>query len=158
MQAALVAVIAVLGTLGGALINELLQHKNAVRAESAAKAERLRQDRLEACIRFGESMSEFRSTEDTRCKARENFGSDTAEYKEAIAEAHRARVAARGALLRVELLMEDVEVIRLAKEAMDVTIEMRKSEDLNDLDARSKRSRVAAEVFITVAGQRGQLR
>jgi hypothetical protein len=60
MQAALVAVIAVLGTLGGALISGLLQHKNAIRSEDAAKSERLRQERLEACIEFGQSIGEYR--------------------------------------------------------------------------------------------------
>ncbi len=158
MQAALVAVIAVLGTLGGALVNGLLQHKNALRAEGAAKAEILRQERLEACIRFGQAMSEFRNAENTRYNARERFGRDTAEYEEAAAEVHRARVAARGTLLRVQLLMEDAEVIRLAQEAMNITIDMRNSKNEEAWEKQSERSRNATEAFITAAGQRGQLR
>jgi len=158
MQAALVAVIAVLGTLGGALVTGLLQHKNTVRAESAAKSERLRQERLEACIMFGQSIAEYRGEQNTRWHIIERFGRDTTEHKEAGAEVLRKRIAARAALLRVQLLMEDAELLRLAHDAMTATIDMNESEDESDRAKRSGRSLDAANAFITVAGQRGQVR
>jgi hypothetical protein len=158
MEAALVAVIAVLGTLGGALISGLLQHKNAIRSENAAKSERLRQERLEACIEFGQSIGEYRGSQNGRGHVIERFGRDTEESKEADTEVRRARVAARAALLRVQLLMEDVELQRLAREAMSVTIGMDESEDRDDRRKRAQRSRDAVDAFITAAGRNGQVR
>jgi hypothetical protein len=158
MQAALVAVIAVLGTLGGALVSGLLQHNNAIRAENAAKSERLRQERLEACIGFGQSIAGYRGEQNRRGNVIERFGRDSEESKEADVEVLRTRVAARTALLRVQLLIEDVELIRLAREAMTVTIGMNESKDRNDRLKRSGCSRDAVDAFITAAGRSGQVR
>lgn len=158
MQAALVAVIAVLGTLGGTLISGLLQHKNAIRAENAVKSERLRQERLEAYIKFGQSIGEYRGAQNARGNVIERFGGDTEEAKEAAMEVRRARIAARSALLRVQLLIEDAELLRLAREAMGVTIGMDESEDRDDRRKRAERSRGAVDAFITAAGRNGQVR
>jgi hypothetical protein len=148
MQAALVAVIAVLGTLGGTLISGLLQHKNAIRAENAVKSERLRQERLEAYIKFGQSIGEYRGAQNARGNVIERFGGDTEEAKEAATEVRRARIAARSALLRVQL----------RREAMGVTIGMDESEDRDDRRKRAERSRGAVDAFITAAGRNGQVR
>lgn len=88
----------------------------------------------------------------------ERFGRDTEESKQADTEVRRARVAARAALLRVQLLIEDVELQRLAREAMSVTIGMDESEDRDDRRKRAQRSRDAVDAFITAAGRSGQVR
>ena len=62
--------IAVLGTLGGAVITGLLQQKNAATSADAAESEQHRQERLTAYVEFGQALSQLRSAEFTRLSSR----------------------------------------------------------------------------------------
>ena len=60
MNAVLASLIAVAGTLLGSLSTYLFQRRNALRAETVARDERLRQEQLAACSEFAAAISELK--------------------------------------------------------------------------------------------------
>lgn len=158
MQAVAVAIIAVLGTLGGGLVSGLLQQRNASRSEASAQSERLRQERLDAFIAFAQSLSNLRRVAATRLITRNERGRESDEYGEAKAEVYEARVTARGALVRVQLLTESDDVIRLAKEALAAAIDIEGAVSEDELPDRTEHSREAADAFVAAASKHGGIR
>lgn len=158
MQAVFVALIAVLGTLGGAVVSGVLSHRNTVRSEAAARSEQLRQDRLEAYVAFAQSLSGVRGAQFTRWNSRIEQGRDSDEYRQAKADAYQSRIAARGALIRVELLTDHDEIVRLAREASDAAIALEKADTEAELVKRAERSRKATDAFVIAASRNGGLR
>ena len=144
MQSVLVAVIAVLGTLGGAAVTGFIQHRSAIQREDAARTEHLREERLEACLTFAQSVADVRSAMSMRWAARDDYGRDSDEYQAAKSEAYRVRVTARSALFRVQLLIDDEELVHTAQEALTTAIAIFDAEDEKELGERTQRSRLVA--------------
>jgi signal transduction histidine kinase len=158
MQAVFVALIAVLGTLGGALVSGVLSHRNTARSEAAARSEQLRQDRLEAYVAFALSLSALRGAQFTRWNTRSEQGRDSDEYRQAKADAYQTRIAARGALIRVELLTDHDEIVRLAREASTAATALEEADTEKELAKRAVHSRKAADAFVMAASRNGGLR
>ena len=158
MQAVLVAVIAVLGTLGGAIVNGLLQMRHAARAEEHASTERLRQDRLSAYLVFAQSLSEFRGAQLERWYARRDYTEDSDQYRQAREETHRTGAVARSSLYRVQLLIDEDELIGLAREVYLLAMSIEKADSEDELNKRAEYSRGKSEAFIVVAGRLGKVR
>jgi hypothetical protein len=158
MQAVVVAVIAVLGTLGGAIVNGLLQQRQAARTEAHASAERLRQDRLTAYLAFAQALSEFRGAQLERWYAARDHTTDSDEYRRAREGTHRTGATARSALARVQLAIDDEELVGLAREAYSLAFTIEKADDEDELNERAQHARERAEAFIVVAGRLGKVR
>ena len=120
MQAVFVVLIAVLGILGGAGITGVLQQKNAARMAEDAKSERRRQDRLTAYLEFGQAIAQLRNAEITRWASKAESGRGSSEYAVAKAEEYRSRSAARGALIRIQLLIDGEDLVHAAQQVLDV--------------------------------------
>lgn len=158
MQAVFVGLIAILGTLGGAVITGVLQQKNAARAEDAAKSEQRRQERLTAYLEFGQALAQLRSAEMTRWITRAEVGREDPKYGEAKAEEYRARAVARSALMRVQLLTDSEDVLHKAQDALAGAIAIFESDSEDDLAKRAEKSRASVDAFIRSAGTNGGLR
>lgn len=158
MQTVFIALIAILGTLGGAVITGVLQHKNAARSEDAARSEQRRQERLTAYLEFGQALAQLRGAEMTRWITRAEVGREDPKYGEAKAEEYRARALARSALMRVQLLTDSDDVIQKAHEALADAIRIFESESEDDLAKRAENSRASVDAFIRSAATNGGLR
>jgi hypothetical protein len=154
MQAVFIAVIAVAGTLLGAVVNGLFQQWQAGRGEEHARAERLSEDCLAAYLGFAQSIAEFRGAQLERWIARRDHTRDSDEYRRARGEAHRTGGAARSGLLRVQLATEDEELLGLAREALSLTFSVEKADDEHELNERTQHSRDTTDAFIAAAGRR----
>jgi hypothetical protein len=157
MQAVLVALIAVVGTLGGAGMTGLLQQKNAARLADAAQSERRRHERLTAYLEFGQAIAHLRTAEITRWTSRAESGRESSEYGAAKAEEYLSRSAARNVLIRIQLLIDSEDLLRTAQQVLDVTIAVEQAHSENDLADRAARSRDVTDAFFRSAAQRGGL-
>jgi hypothetical protein len=157
MQAVFIALIAVLGTLGGAGITGALQQKNAVRLADDAQSERRRQERLTAYLEFGQAIAQLRNAEITRWTARSEFGRESSEYGAAKAEEYRTRSAARSALIRIQLLIDSDDLLQGAHQVLDVTITLEQASSEDNLAELAARSRDVTDAFIRSAARRGGL-
>jgi hypothetical protein len=157
MQAVFVALIAVLGTLGGAGITGVLQQKNAARTAEGAKSESRRQERLAAYLEFGQAIAHLRNAEIARWTAKAESGRESSEYGVAKAEEYRSRSAARSALIRIQLLIDSEDILSAAQQVLEVTIAIEQASSENDLADLAARSRDVTDAFIRSAAQRGGL-
>ncbi|MBW0128053.1 hypothetical protein [Pseudonocardia oceani] len=101
MDAVVVSLIAVAGTLLGSLTTYLFQRRTALHTETTARAERLRQDRLAACGAFAAAVTEVKRAVITAW-FRRDVQDD--EWRTAMTEADTLGAAAEGAYIRMLLL------------------------------------------------------
>ncbi len=139
-------------------MNGLLQQRQAARAEAHTSTERLRQDRLAAYLAFTQSLSEFRGAQLERWFAARDHTTNSDEYRRTREETHRTGAAARSALFRVQLAIDQEELVGLAREAYSLAYSIEKAENEDELNERTQRSREKTEAFIITAGRLGEVR
>jgi hypothetical protein len=158
VQAVFVAVIAVVGTLGGAVVTGFLQRRQLVWGEERAKDEVLRQTRVAAYVGFAQLTSEFSAAQIERWIIRRDHTRDSDQYRQAREETHRTGSAARGGLFRLQLVIDDEELLELAHEALSIAFSVERADNQDDLNKRSRRSREAIDAFVEAAGRLSQVR
>jgi hypothetical protein len=139
-------------------VNTLLQEKRAARVDDNSRAERLRQDRLTAFLGFAQSIADFRSAQIERWNAERSYSKDSDQYRRAVEEAHRTGAVARSARFRVELAIDNEELLGLAQEALTFALSAAQSDNENKLKESIEHSREKTEAFIGSAGKLGQVR
>ena len=155
MDAAWASLIAVGGTLLGAMMTHVFQRLNTERAERLARERHLRDERLAAYGAFAGAVVDYRRGQYDRAHRRLD-GSASSEYREARAESFRLRSAAQQALFRVRLVTSDTEIIRCATDALkhtEVIHDAESKEEIRELGDRAKR---ATDEFISRASARLQ--
>jgi hypothetical protein len=150
VDAVLVSLIAVAGTLLGSFSTYVFQRRTALHVEGAARRERLRQDRLLACGTFAAAVTEVKRAVITAW-FRRNVRDD--EWREAMTEADRMGAAAEGAHIRMLLLIDDADLRRLADAVSAQIGAIRIVADKAELEAREAEFASAREAFITAARQ-----
>ncbi|MFJ9434064.1 protein kilB [Streptomyces sp. NPDC101490] len=137
MEAVVASVIAVLGTLLGAVVAGLLQHRMARRERTAVQASELRRERLAAVTALVAALAEHRRAmwvrEDLRLS-----GAAEAAYEQARAESHATRAAITAPLTAVRILVPAL--AEQAELAARASYGLRRSATAEVLDA----SRMAA--------------
>jgi hypothetical protein len=134
-----VAVIGVVGTLGGVISSYWLQRKSVV-------SERLRQERIAAYGDFAGTLMDYRRTQLDRRRARREGESEDVPRQ----EVYRTRSAAWGAYYRVRLVTGDEAVLRQARVALDLASSiMRVSSD--EVEAAADGCRDAVAAFTDIA-------
>lgn len=133
MSAVLVSLIAVAGTLLGSLSTYLFQRRTALHAETVARNERLRQDRLAACGTFAAAVTEVKRAVITAW-----FRRDVQDDKwlDAMTEADRFGAAAEGAYIRMQLLTDDPNLVHLADALSGQIAVVRAAADKTELERR----------------------
>ncbi|MFF8555680.1 hypothetical protein ACF058_22945 [Streptomyces sp. NPDC015501] len=150
MVAIWASVVAVGGTLLGAVVTHLFQRLAAARTERFARSEALRQERTAAYSAFAAAAEEYRHGQAGRWYRRGQGGGAEA-FVEARDEAHRLRTAARQALYRVKLLTDDPEAVRAAELAYERVRDISTARDQEGHDALHVGAGEAIEAFITRA-------
>ncbi|WP_372350111.1 hypothetical protein [Streptomyces sp. KL116D] len=144
------ALIAVLGTLLGSVVTHYFQGRATVRSAELARAEQLRQERISSYSAFAGALFDFRRSQNDRWfRSHENPGGREAET--ARFASYEARIAARQALVRVQLVCDDPRLRQLAEQAFELTNCMHEATDETDRDRRSQRSKEALSRFVETA-------
>lgn len=144
------SLIAVIGTLSGALATGVLQHRATARKDREERRERRRNEAMDAVAALAEAISNHRRAMWVAMDARlADADPDTAASLRDAAHATRARVTAPA--VRLHLLITDPEVRRLADAAVTSTYAIREADTAYDLDARRRAALDAHDAFVSSA-------
>ncbi|MGW4954583.1 hypothetical protein [Streptomyces parvulus] len=143
--------LAVLGTLLGAVVSGVFQNRAAGRAEGVARAQQLRRDRLEAVTALAVAVSDHRSAMWVRGDA--VIKGDPAErVRDLQSRTHATRSAVTRPLVALRIQITDPAVRRAADDMITATYGMRDAYDNGE--ALTEARRVALEAhdrFVDVA-------
>ncbi|MEU7277832.1 hypothetical protein AB0A69_03395 [Streptomyces sp. NPDC045431] len=140
------ALIAVIGTLLGAVVTHFFQGRAAQRTAALARAEQLRQERIATYSAFADAVVEYRRAQNARWYRRNGSHAESTRL-----ESYDRRATARQALVRVQLVCDDPAIVRLAEETFEVTNCMHEARDEADRDRRSQQAVEALTAFIEAA-------
>ncbi|MFE1953718.1 MULTISPECIES: hypothetical protein [Streptomyces] len=145
------ALIAVLGTLLGSVVTHFFQGRATVRSAELARAEQMRQERISCYSAFAGELHDYRRAQNDRWyRAHEDGPGSTADASRFAS--YEARIAARAALTRVQLVCADPALRELAARAFQFTHCMHEATDEADRDRRSREAKAALDTFVTRAG------
>ncbi|GAA3045810.1 hypothetical protein GCM10020229_66360 [Kitasatospora albolonga] len=152
MSAILTSVIAVLGTLFGSLLTHLFQQRSARQAEWSARAERHRQERIEAFGAFAGVLVELRQAllHHWHCV---HEGTDAAEEPTLRNRSFELRSRAQHALFQVQLTARTPEIAAVAASAFETVGRIDRATDLADVIARRDATRLLIDEFVATARQ-----
>jgi len=143
-------VIAVLGTLLGALVSGLLQHRLARSARADARDDQLRADQLATVTTLAVAVSDHRRAMWQVSEAR--LTSQPADrITELRDESHRTRSAITAPAARVRLLIRDQAVRAAAVEAIQTTFRMRDASGLRELEEMRQAALTTHDTLIETA-------
>ncbi|MET8471020.1 hypothetical protein ABZY90_07110 [Streptomyces sp. NPDC006422] len=152
MVVVITSVIAVLGTLLGAGLSHVLQSRTAARGQDFARAERLRQERIDAYCAFGGALANYRRGQlDYWFPRHDRRPDDSTGVHELRREAQRLRAVAMEALFRVELLTDAPALVTLGREALEAVATITTAADREELAGLRERSRTLIHDFVTAS-------
>ncbi|MFJ3954459.1 hypothetical protein SLV14_003093 [Streptomyces sp. Je 1-4] len=153
MEAVVASVVAVVGTLLGSGITHVFQSRSADRSERFARAERLRQERIDAYCAYAGALLEYRRVlvhrwfvlhEDDRC------GEDTPELRE---EVYKTRYSAQEAMFRAQMVSDDPEILDRSEQVMAATTELHWARDREALTELRATTRQGIRDFIAATSR-----
>lgn len=147
---ALVAVIAVAGTLLGSLITYVFQRKTIERTENFARAERLQDEQLRSYSTLAGACAHSRRAEMDRWHRHAEDPGSERDFAARL-ESYQLRTNALEALFRVQLVTKDVELSRVAGEAVELTRQIHHALDEGDLLSRVRIAQEAIDSFVRAA-------
>ncbi|MFG2298287.1 hypothetical protein [Streptomyces sp. NPDC048603] len=142
------SIVAVTGTLAGALTAGILQHRAAATARAEQRADTHRQDQLSAVTEFAAALDAHRSA----LFHRERLAlaeAGTEHRMEAQTKSHDTRTAVTAPHVRLQVLVP--ELAGAAQQAADATYALRHATDRPQLDALRRTAREASTAFIAAA-------
>jgi hypothetical protein len=143
--------IAVAGTLLGAIVSGLFQHRSAGRTEQVARREQLRQAQIEAVTALAVAVSDHRAAMWIRGDARLKGDSDE-RVRELRSRSHATRSAVTRPLIALRLHITDPAVRQAADEMVTATYAMRDADTSTDALTRAREAALAAhDRFVDVA-------
>ncbi|MFF0484123.1 protein kilB [Streptomyces sp. NPDC004435] len=148
MEAVLTSVIAVVGTLLGALVAGLLQYRLTRRERVAVQAADLRRERLAAVTALVSALAEHRRAMWVREDLRLN-GADAAVYEQARAASHATRAAITAPLTAVQILVPAL--AGQAAMAAGAAFSLRHAADADALNAGRDAAIAAADQLVLAA-------
>ncbi|MGI5224027.1 hypothetical protein [Actinoallomurus sp. CA-142502] len=129
------SIIAVVGTLMGSCITHAFQQRAAARTDFANHREQRRQEQLSACSVFIGALMEYRRSLYFRWRLKEDRAPEEQQTQER-ADSYRLRSAAERALVRMQLVTKDADLVNLAEQALNAPDLLRHAVDITDLVAR----------------------
>ncbi|MCE4947447.1 MULTISPECIES: hypothetical protein [Streptomyces] len=154
MEAVIASVVAVFGTLLGSAITHHFQRRSADRSEQFARAQRLRQERMDAYCAYAAALLEYRRVlvhrwfvrhEEGRC------GEDTVELRE---EVYKARCAAQEAMFRAQMVSDDPAVLESSEQILEQVTEIHWAPDLAAFTSLRDATRRGIRDFVAVTARR----
>jgi hypothetical protein len=148
------AIIAVVGTVAGALLGSLLsylfQRRSVEQAQAHAFGTLLRAERLTAYGSLASALMDWRRAQADRYNRQaEEPGSVAADA--ARKEMFQLRSQAQGALAQVQLVGSNAAVVAAANAAFEVSRRIHSAPDYAEFDARAAASKAAVEEFVRLA-------
>ncbi|MEW1926411.1 protein kilB [Streptomyces sp. NPDC088360] len=143
-------VIAVVGTLLGAVVAGAIQHRTARTTRAEARDDHRRDKELEAVTAFAAAVADHRRT----MAVREGLRLDGAEpeaFAEARAASHATRSAIEAPKVLVSILVPSLAVA--AEEATRAALALRGAPDRTSLDTLREAAITAADRFVAAASQ-----
>ncbi|MET9517238.1 hypothetical protein [Streptomyces sp. NPDC002994] len=144
------ALIAVIGTLLGSVATHFFQRQTAERAAALTRAEQLRQERISTYSAFAGALVDYRRAQNDRWHRRAE-APDSADARNSRLDSYAQRSAARQALIRVQLICADSQVVQLALTAFDFVHCMHEATDASERARRSAEADDALARFIEAA-------
>ncbi|MDT0476501.1 hypothetical protein RM863_30675 [Streptomyces sp. DSM 41014] len=152
MEVIATSLIAVLGTLLGSSLTYLFQRRTAERAERFTRAERLRQERIDAYCSYGGALANFRRGQlDHWFATHDGNAVDEEAAWELRREAQRLRALALEAQFRVELLTLSDELSDLARQALRAVDRFPDAHSREDLEPVWEAARSLMHAFIAAS-------
>ncbi|KOG44544.1 hypothetical protein [Streptomyces decoyicus] len=153
MEAVVASVVAVIGTLLGSGITHFFQSRAAERSEQFARAERLRQERIDAYCAYAGALLDYRRVlvhrwfvlhEEGRCDE------DSPELRE---EVYKTRYTAQEAMFRAQMVTDDAEILERSEQVMSATTELHWARDQEALTALRATTRQGIRDFIAATAR-----
>ncbi|MEU5012952.1 hypothetical protein AB0G35_22140 [Streptomyces sp. NPDC021749] len=153
MEALVASIVAVIGTLLGSGVTHLFQSRAAARSEHVARAERLRQERIDAYCAYAGALLDYRRVlvhrwfvlhEEERCDE------DSPELRE---EVYKTRYTAQEAMFRAQMVTEDPGVLDRTEQVMDAVTELHRVRDRESFDAVRSATRQGIRDFIAATAR-----
>ncbi|MGW7022292.1 hypothetical protein ACWGGS_23535 [Streptomyces decoyicus] len=153
MEAVVASVVAVIGTLLGSGITHFFQSRAAGRSEQFARAERLRQERIDAYCAYAGALLDYRRVlvhrwfvlhEEGRCDE------DSPELRE---EVYKTRYTAQEAMFRAQMVTDDAEILERSEQVMSTTTELHWARDQEALTALRTTTRQGIRDFIAATAR-----
>ncbi|MCU7826602.1 hypothetical protein [Kitasatospora sp. DSM 101779] len=153
MDTVFAGLVAVLGTLVGSVSTHLFQRRTARRAETAARTERLRQERLAAYSEFAAAANELKRGLITAWFRRRDEPRDEAAHRAAQTEADRLGALAETARFRLHLVADDPGVNRLAATVLGATAGLHRAADRQQIIRLEREFEAAVDAFLAAAAR-----
>ncbi|MDQ1009507.1 hypothetical protein QFZ82_003992 [Streptomyces sp. V4I23] len=150
MSASLSTIVAVLGTLLGAVVTHLFQRNSAEQARIFTASQQLRSERLSVYSDFAGAVTEFRRGQYDRWH-RKNEDPQSPAYVDARTESYRLRGVSQHALFRVQLIASSAQVTDAARAAYERASAVHRAADSQHLNANGEEARALLEQFIVLA-------
>jgi hypothetical protein len=153
VNALLAGLIGIAATLLGSFTTYLFQSRTAERAQAFERDERLRYEQVNACSAYATAMTELKRGLITLWfyQRRDAAGAD---YLATRIECDRLGASAEAARFRVQLVLGDPEVMRLADAAFTAAGALSRSADRDELRERENRFEIAVTLFMHAASGR----
>ncbi|PJE96067.1 hypothetical protein CUT44_19950 [Streptomyces carminius] len=150
MTGVLSTLIAVLGTLLGAVVTHLFQRTATKRSQDFTAQQQLRSERMAVYSDFAGAVTEFRRGQHDRWH-RKNEDPDSTACFDARVEAYRLRGVALHALFRVQLIASSQALVDAAQHAYKLTSDAHRASSKTELSTLGEQARQALESFISMA-------
>ncbi|WP_030667894.1 hypothetical protein [Streptomyces rimosus] len=155
MESTIASIIAVLGTLGGALVAGVLQSRSAARSERAALRERLRREQQDAALALIKALKAHRRNCFTRWKLKTLRASGEAqEAARFVSWDTRSDVTDAQDALR--LVTDDSELLHRADAVVGASLVLSEVDDTTtqaDMNVRRDAARAAHAAFVAAAAR-----
>ncbi|GCD44152.1 hypothetical protein [Streptomyces paromomycinus] len=155
MESTITSVIAVLGTLGGALVAGVLHSRSAARSEQVALRERLRREQQDAALALIKAVKAHRRNCFTRWKLRTLRASCEAQ-EAARFESWDTRSDVTDAQDALHLITDNAELLRRADAVVGASLALSEVDDTTtqaDMDTRGDAARAAHAAFVAAAAR-----
>jgi len=152
MATVLASVIAVLGTLAGAIAGYVFQRRMSEHNETLAREEKLRQEQLVACSAFAGAVMDLRRVQYDRWYRRQEHP-DQMVPQDVRSESYRLRSVAWSAFYRFRLTTTDPALTKLGWSAVEEAAHVAHAADEADLRERGERARALLEEFVAAAAR-----
>ncbi|MCE7080447.1 pRL2-23 [Streptomyces sp. ST2-7A] len=145
------SIIAVIGTLAGATVAGLLQHRAARAGRTEERAAELRRDRITAVTELAASLSDHRRAM-WELKDAELTDASPDRVRKLLDTSHETRSEITSPSVRVRLLVSDATVRNAAVRATRATYAIRDAADLRELESLRAGALEAHDAMVEAAG------
>lgn len=153
MEAVVASVVAVIGTLLGSSVTHFFQRRTTERSEEFARAERLRQERIDAYCAYAGALLDYRRVLVHRWFVRneeERCDEDSPELRE---EMYKTRYTAQEAMFRAQMVSADPEILDRTEQVMAAVTELHWVRDRDALDDARTATRQGIRDFVAASAR-----